>query len=87
MVAPELIEDYKRYTGRTPASIPSSSLLVPSKAPSASQEDIPLRRRPGRPRKNPANTPAALDTAGATPAPPRRRGRPPKATVPGGRSA
>ncbi|KAL2050668.1 hypothetical protein ABVK25_009054 [Lepraria finkii] len=71
MQAPALIEEYKRY---------AASPLVP--------EDAPPRRRPGRPRKNPASTPPAADAATeATPAPPRRRGRPPRPSVPGGGSA
>ena len=78
MVAPDLIEEYERHAGRRLPADRSAS-PVPSEAPSAPlQEDAPPRRRPGRPRKNPTNTPLPAD---ADPAPPRRRGRPPKASA------
>ena len=83
--APALIEEYKRYAGRvlvdSSASppMPLASPLVP--------KDTPPRRRLGRPRKNPTSTPPTADVATeATPTPPRRRGRPPRPSVPGGGS-
>ena len=80
MVAPALIEEYEQHAGRTPAA---SETVPPdeSETPSASPPPVlPPRRRPGRPRKNPTNTSSASPT-GATPTPPRRRGRPPKASA------